>query len=144
MILNMGHNLAVEEHRILKSFIKQFLVEKNDSLIQNHAIELTYITKLLNSVFDTCFDFKVSVTDVYRIFEEYGYVHSITGPKLSIWTETSHIEANSCAIYITISPITILELKAVAASRKIGYTTAEMFQIEEALVKLRAFWATAI
>jgi hypothetical protein len=99
---------------------------------------------LLNSVFDTCFDFKVSVTDVYRIFEEYGYVHSIAGPKLSIWTETSHIEANTCAIYITISPITILELKAVAASRKIGYTTAEMFQIEDALVKLRAFWATAI
>lgn len=140
----MGHHLAAEQHQILKSFIKQFLVEKNDRLTQDHAIELTYITRLLNNVFDTCLDFKVSVTDVYKIFEEYGYAYSVVVPKQATRTETPYIETNSCAIYITISPITILELKAVAACRKIGYTNTKMLQIEDALIKLRAFWATTI
>ncbi|WDO11632.1 hypothetical protein MH928_09835 [Flavobacterium sp. WW92] len=140
----MAHNLTAHEHRILKSFIKQFLVEKNDRLIQDHAIELTCMTRLLNSVFATCFDFKASVTDVFKIFEEYGYTLSVAEPKQTARAERPYLETNSRAIYINISPITILELKAVAACRKIGHTTAEMLQIEDALMKLRAFWTTTI
>lgn len=133
----MEQNLSKAQHEILKCFINDFLPE-NDRLIQDPVIELTYITRILNSLFQVWFNFKIQAADLFAIFEEYRYAFSVVEPRRASRKETPYIETNSGAIYVGIPPLAIQELELVIPHLN-DNAIAKTARTQELMAQLEAF-----
>jgi hypothetical protein len=136
----MEYNLTKRQYQIVNDFVKSFLPE-NNRLIQNPLIELTYITKVLTSIFDEYFDFNVSVEDVFGIFEEYGYALSVVEPRHASQTGSPYVRTNSDNIYINISPFIIKELEMINIYNNDKDAIIKTLQLQNILLKLKTFEA---
>ncbi|RWW96757.1 hypothetical protein [Flavobacterium cerinum] len=108
-------------------------------MIQDPLIELTYITKILTSIFDEYFDFNVGVEDVFGIFEEYGYALSVVEPRHASKTGSPYVRTNSGNIYINISPLIIRELEMISIYNKDKDAIIKTPQLQDVLLKLKTF-----
>ena len=136
----MEYNLTTRQYQIVSGFVKSFLPE-NNRLIQDPLIELTYITKVLTSIFDEYFDFNVRVEDVFGIFEEYGYALSVVEPSHASKTGSPYVRTNSGNIYINISPLIIRELEMISIYNKDKDAIIKTSQLQDVLLKLKTFEA---
>lgn len=135
----MEQHLTAVQREVLKSFILDFLPD-NESLIKNSKVELIYITKVLNRLFNKWFDFNISVANVFEIFEEEGYALSVVEPLKADCKESPYIKTNSSSIYISISSLIVNELEEIIAHhlKDLNPKTKEG---QDLLVRLSSFMA---
>lgn len=134
----MEYNLTTKQYQIVSDFVKNFLPE-NNRLIQDPLIELTYITKVLTSIFDEYFDFNVRVEDVFGIFEEFRYALSVVEPMQASQTGSPYVRTNSGNIYISIPPFIIRELEMISIYNKDKDVIIKTPQLQDVLLKLKTF-----